>query len=58
MGENGFLTTAVTFAWSQLSEAVSFATANPIIVVGAGFGLVGAAIGTFKRAIRVGGRRR
>lgn len=53
-----FLETAVTFAWTQLGQAVTFATANPIIVVGAGFGLVGAAIGTFKRAIRVGGRRR
>lgn len=58
MGEGGFLTTAVSFAWDQLGEAVTFASANPIIVVGAGFGLVGAAIGTFKRAIRVGGRRR
>lgn len=58
MGENGYLTQVMTFAWAQLSEAVSFGTANPVIFIPAGIGIVGAAIGLLKRAVRVGGRRR
>lgn len=52
------LSTVMTFAWGELTNAVGFATANPIVVVPVGFGIVGAAIGCFKRAVRVGGRRR
>lgn len=52
------LSTVMTFAWGELTNAVTFATANPIVVVPVGFGIVGAAIGCFKRAVRVGGRRR
>ena len=43
----------MTFAWAQLSEAVTFGTANPVIFIPAGIGIVGAAIGLLKRAVRV-----
>lgn len=52
------LSTVMTFAWGELGNAINFATENPIVVVPVGFGIVGAAIGCFKKAIRVGGRRR
>lgn len=52
------LSTVMTFAWGQFGQAVEWATANPIVIVPVGFGIVGAAIGCFKKAIRVGGRRR
>lgn len=52
------LSDVMTFAWAELANAVTWATANPIVIVPVGFGIVGAAIGCFKKAIRVGGRRR
>lgn len=52
------MTEALALAWTELGEAVDFATANWIMFVPASIGIVGAALGLFKRAIKVGGRRR
>lgn len=52
------LTTVTSFVWTQFSSALTTASDNVIMLVPLGVGTVGAAIGLFKRAVKIGGRRR
>ena len=52
------VTTVVTEAWSWFGEAFTQAASHNEMYIPLGIGIVGAAIGLFKRAIRIGGKRR
>ena len=50
--------TIVTAAWGWFGGAFTQAATHTEMYIPLGIGIVGAAIGLFKRAIRVGGSRR
>ena len=50
--------TVVSKVWDWFGDFVTTATDNPVILVPIGFGIAGATVGLFRRATRVGGRRK
>lgn len=52
------ISTVVTKVWEWFTGFVGTATDNPVILVPIGFGIAGATVGLFRRATRVGGRRK
>lgn len=50
--------TIVSSGWTWVGEAFSQAATHTEMYIPLGIGIVGAAVGLFKRAIRVGGSRR
>lgn len=52
------LATIVTQVWSWLATLSADANLQPILLIAPAFGVAGATIGLFKRATRIGGRRR
>lgn len=52
------VTTIVTAAWGWMGEAFTTAATHTEMYIPLGIGIVGAAIGLFKRAIRIGGGKR
>ena len=48
----------VTTAWGWFGSAFTQAASHTEMYIPVGIGIVGAAVGLFKRSVRVGGRRR
>ena len=51
------ISTIVTAAWGWFGEAFTQAATHTEMYIPVAIGIVGASIGLFKRAVRVGGRR-
>lgn len=51
------ISTIVTQAWGWFAEAFTQAQSHTEMYIPLAIGIVGASIGLFKRAIRIGGRR-
>lgn len=52
------LGTVLTDVWSWFGDVIDLAGAQPVLLIPLGIGVAGSMIGLFKRAVRVGGRRR
>ena len=48
----------LTSVWGWFGDVIDLAGDQPILLIPAGIGVAGALIGLFKRAVRVGGRRK
>ena len=48
----------LTAVWGWFGDVIDLAGDQPILLIPAGIGVAGALIGLFKRAVRVGGRRK